>query len=409
MSGLRRDELSLRLETDVTRNGDMLLRTTDAKTGRLILAAGVICTAFAASASSQGRLKQYESKYYILHTDLGREMVREADARLTAMGEMYYQRTKHFGGKITRKLPFYLFSNAEDYYAAGGMRGSAGVYDGVKLMAIARPGDVANSWHIVQHEGFHQFVHSVIGGDIPTWVNEGLAEYFGEALFTGDGFVAGAAPPARLQRLQALIKAGQTLSVEGMMRLSHASWNSRLNIANYDQAWAMVYFLAHAENGRYQRAFNNFMKDVSRGMKYEHAWRKNFGTGTKEFNRKWRHYWLNMPLDASKLLYAKSMTATFASFLARALTQRQTFESFETFETLAKAGRIKQGSADWLPPALLQDSLKLAPALGEWRIIKRSGRFYVICTMEDGTVLRGTFKIRNRRIVPGSVQVTVDK
>ena len=29
----------------------------------------------------------------------------------------------------------------------------------------------------------------LIGGNIPIWVNEGMAEYFGEGLFTGDGFV----------------------------------------------------------------------------------------------------------------------------------------------------------------------------------------------------------------------------
>ena len=52
-------------------------------------------------------------------------------------------------------------------------------------MAFAGEHITAYTWHTVQHEGFHQFAHAVIGGDIPTWLNEGLAEYFGEALFTG--------------------------------------------------------------------------------------------------------------------------------------------------------------------------------------------------------------------------------
>ena len=33
----------------------------------------------------------------------------------------------------------------------------------------------SRTWHVVQHEGFHQFVFAVIRGEIPTWVNEGLA------------------------------------------------------------------------------------------------------------------------------------------------------------------------------------------------------------------------------------------
>ena len=33
---------------------------------------------------------------------------------------------------------------------------------------------------------------------MPTWLNEGLAEYFGEGIFTGDGFVTGVISPERL-------------------------------------------------------------------------------------------------------------------------------------------------------------------------------------------------------------------
>ena len=36
-------------------------------------------------------------------------------------------------------------------------------------------------------------------------------------------------------------------------------------LENYDQAWTMVQFLAHAENGKYQGAFVKFMRAIATG------------------------------------------------------------------------------------------------------------------------------------------------
>lgn len=360
-------------------------------------------------AVGQTGLKTYETRYYIIYSDLDREAVLEAESRITAMAEMYYERTKGFGGKITKKLPFYLYSRPADYYAAGGFPGSAGVYNGRELMAIARRETDAATWHVVQHEGFHQFVHAFIGGGIPIWANEGLAEYFGQGIYTGDGYVTGVIPPQRLARLKRWIAEGEVKSIEQMMTTSHAAWNAGLSIVNYDQAWSMIHFLAHAENGRYQSAFNGFIRGISHGMRWVHAWRKNFGTGTRAFEQKWRDYWMQMPPNPTADLYAKATVAALTSFYARAFSQRQIFRSFEAFREAARAGCLKSHSEDWLPPGLLADALKEADQCGAWQVHKRAGGYELICTMDDGTRLTGTFEIRNRRVRPGSVRVDVEK
>ncbi len=354
---------------------------------------------------SQTRLRTYASRYYILHTDLPRDAVREAELRITAMAEMYHARTRSFAGRITSKLPFYLYSRPADYYAAGGVRGSAGLFDGRRLMAIAGSQTTGSTWHVIQHEGFHQFVHAVIGGDIPVWVNEGLAEYFGEAIFTGDGFVTGIVPPPRLARLQGLIRQRRTRSIERMMRTTYDDWNAGLSVVNYDQAWSMVHFLAHGDGGRYQKAFNNFIRDVSHGMRWPASWKKNFGTGTRAFEQKWRRYWLDLPADPTADRYAQATAATLTSFLGRAAAQRQTFASFEEFRTKAAAGRLMIAPRDWLPPALLADALKRVDTAGTWELRRRAGRWQLLCHMDDDTTLLGTFKLNKRRLVRDSVQV----
>ena len=139
-------------------------------------------TAWAQEPSSQklpADLKLYETRYYRVYTDIAPEQAKEACIRMTKMAEEYHVRTAEFAGDIRVKLPFYLFKSADEYYAAGGLAKTAGVFNGSRLMAMADPRVGKQVWHIVQHEGFHQFVHAVIGGEIPIWVNEGMAVWRG--------------------------------------------------------------------------------------------------------------------------------------------------------------------------------------------------------------------------------------
>jgi hypothetical protein len=280
-----------------------------------------------------------------------------------------------------------------------------------KLMAIGDPRLGSEIWHVVQHEGFHQFACAVIGGDLPIWVNEGLAEYFGESIWTGDGYVTGVVPPPRLARIQNWIKGGKTASIKGMMELPHEAWNANLSLVNYDQAWSMVYFLAHSpgEKGKLiQDAFNGFIRDVSQRMAWEQAWKKNFGTGVREFEQQWKAYWTGMTPDHSKVLYARGCVATLSSFYGRAASQKQFFETADAFFDAARDGRLKSASADWLPPALLERELKHYEKIGGWSVYRAGTRNELHCKLPDGTLLMGSFQVTSSgHIKDGSVHVTV--
>jgi hypothetical protein len=178
----------------------------------------------------------------------------------------------------------------------------------------------------------------VIGGNIPTWVNEGLAEYFGEGLFTGDGFVTGIVSEWRLNRVKASLDSNRFLPLVEMMNLSHEQWNADVNVLNYDQAWSMVHFLAHGEGGRYQPALGSFMVQISRGKSWQEAWKQTFGE-TSGFEQQWRKYWTELPDDSTIDRYIQANVAIWTSYLARAVSQKQTFESFDA---LLEAGARKQ-------------------------------------------------------------------
>ena len=356
----------------------------------------------------------YQSPYYDVYSDLEPERVQEAVLRMTRMAEEYHDRTKEFSGVIRTKFPFYLFQEANDYYAAGGPPGSGGVFmvrDGsARLMSIAGAKNTGFTWHVVQHEGFHQFAHAVIGGELPVWLNEGLAEYFGEGLYTGDGMVTGVIPPSRCKRIQEEIKGKHFKSIKTMMLLSHEAWNMNMSILNYDMAWSMTHFLAHGDNGKYQGAFSQFVRDIGRNRTWDKAWEANFGSA-EGFEKKWQDWWLAQDPMVTKDLYVKATVATMSSFLGRAISQKQTFDNMDEFVKNAKDGTLKIPKGDdWLPASLLTTMVELKEKVGtdiKYELGKDAKTPQVIATMPDSmrmvAVYNGAVKAG-----PGRVVVTID-
>jgi len=345
------------------------------------------------------KLKKYETKYYWLYTDLDELATREASLRLAKMAQEYAARTDGFSGAIRTKFPVYLFKHASDYYTAGGMPESAGMFDGQQLLVVAGPDITINTWHTMQHEGFHQFAHAVIGGDIPTWANEGLAEYFGEGIWTGDGFVTGVVPPWRLKRLQdTMSRDGEEgfRSIDEAMRITLGQWNGNLSIQNYDQAWSMVHFLVHAEDGRYRKAFNGFMTLVGSGRGAAKAWEQSFGDSAG-FEKKWRDYWMKLPENPASDVYDRATVATIASFWGRAIVRKQDIKDFGAFRqgAASKKLEIPVTDEDWLPPSLLAEALKVATGSGAITfeaVEKQAPR--VIMQREDGCRAIATIDIK---------------
>ncbi|HYE21615.1 MAG TPA: DUF1570 domain-containing protein [Tepidisphaeraceae bacterium] len=359
----------------------------------------VLSMMFAVSAGATPALRTVETKYYTIHTDLPDIEAREAGVRVTAMVNEYARRTGGFAGTIgDKRLPLYLYSKLEDYVAAGGLPNSAGRYDGEKLMAVAlrRPDDRTISlatWHVVQHEGFHQFADAVIGGggkggEIPMWANEGLGEYFGEALFTGDGFEVGLVPVARLARVRKL--AGTPAGAAGAFRplaefvaIDRAAWNKQIAMPNYDQAWAIVHFLIHADGGRFQKVFTTFLTDVGKGGDVATVYARTLGAipGLEEKCRAW---WAGQGEVTTNEGYARATVAILASFAGRAHASGQRFASFDE---LVRATDVKTPADQWLPQTLFQAGVNQSAKM------RSRGDAFVLGRAQDGTpVIQLTLK-----------------
>jgi hypothetical protein len=355
-------------------------------------------------------MKKYDTKYYVLYSDHSPDMVREASVRLGAMAELYNKRTKGFGKKIRKRCPFYMFTKAEDYQASGGTPGSWGLYDGAVLRAIITSD---RSWWVVQHEGWHQFMDMAIGGRMPIWINEGMAEYFSDGIWTGDELVTGAVDADRRKAVVQLIRAKKMMPIEQMMKLTGEEWSAQQANRNYLQAWSMIYFLVHAEDGEYSKALGKCIKAISRGKKATAAWKKNFSSNTKSFSKKYEKYWLAMEEDVDQRVRDKALLMQLCTLLHRTQVMGKKFDTMAEFIAFVDAGEFKMSpkkhKALWLPESLAKTVVKdMKKSTGTWTLEQIKKMPAVVVTRND-TRRIATFtprktetkvKIRSQKIKP---------
>lgn len=374
----------------------------------VILAGAVVAGACSPCGAAAAKLKKYTTKHYVLHTDLDKDMTRQAVVRITAMAHEYNNRCKSFAGRINTRFPFYLYKDAEAYRRHPGIiAGSAGVYNGRSLVAIApRPG---GSWRVVQHEGFHQFAHKMIRGHLPTWLNEGLADYFGAGVWTGDRLVVGLISPGSLRRVKNLIKSGKLLPLDKMLVMDQKTWNGELKSSNYLQAWSMVHFLVHGDKGKYQKALSGYIRDLSKGRPSTAAFRKRFGGNTKAFQSCYIKWWNGLEGNPSSDLYDRIKVLTLTNFLARAYYTRREFENVEEFFAAARDGTFTKVFAEigrrkptlWLPESLLTRNIPKGGDIEKWSLVfkDRHSLPRLKYTRRDAKALLGAFRLVGRIIV----------
>ena len=378
------------------------------------------------------QLRVHRTGFYELYTDVSETEAREAAVRMDAIATEYLRQT----AKLKKAPPppymqFKFFRRIEDYEAAGGTPGSGGQFDrrtGV-LMAVAGQQTDARTWHRVQHEAFHQFAHHTLGGELPPWLSEGLAEYFAESVFTGDSMVTGLVPENRRGRITATIDTKQFMPLERMLLMTSEQWNRELIRDNYDQAWSLVVYLLHGDNGAHAGSFNEFLVLCSQGHNWQNAWRQTFGS-MQGLERGWARWWRQLPQDPTAQGYCQATARMLTSFWARAVSQGQAIRSFEELRRLGVAGQLAFDDRQWLPPSLLAQALDEAQALadegGAWlvrpvapRTIQRDGRPGIsaaprggdqeelVLLMPDGMAYRGRFVVQQRRVA--GVEVLVER
>ncbi len=278
-------------------------------------AAAVVALAAVARGGSRVRREGndlcLDTTHYTVRTDHAEAVLRTVAAQQEALHTELHRRMgglKPAGapGRMTvlvcRTRERYLEEVGEE----GG--GSRGAYMPPRnlLASWAGPEEIDALLATLRHEGTHQFVAHFVGPGCPVWLNEGLAVLYEHAEFAGGRLQVGRLVPRRVTALKRAIAEGTVVPLGTMRRMSAEEWLRRVARGGeegtrlYDQAWAMVHFLAYAEGGKYQRPFYDCLALLAAGRDPDAAWAETFGTNDRGFQAWWKAYVREMvaPPDA---------------------------------------------------------------------------------------------------------------
>ena len=272
-----------------------------------LLALVMLLTATTATAQARrADLAILESRAYRIHTNLSAEEAREFGRHMDLIYQEYDDRFAVLHGNDRDKQNLYLLRTRADYIRVMGEFGIDATSTGGVFFWGSRGSGLA-TWveglsreqvfNTLQHEGFHQFAHSKMGTELPLWVNEGLAEYFGSAIVVKDKVRLGIVDADRIEKLRQAIDARRAIDFDELLNTDSQQWFNNMNSGSpkghlqYDQSWAIVHFLIHGDRGKYQKAFSNYLVLISRGRDHIQAFRESFGTTeTAPFARRWERF-----------------------------------------------------------------------------------------------------------------------
>ena len=260
------------------------------------------------------QLTKMKGRNYTIYTDLPPKSARPFATHMDTVFDQYKKRFRGFISRDKREMPLYLFQTEKDYLLFLAKNGIDGKNTGGMffldrnihgLATFLTDGDRLNTLRTLQHEGFHQFAYVYIGHNLPLWANEGLAEYFENGIVVGRRMKLGYAKERKIELLRTAMEKDALIDFDQLLAIAGEQWgynlrtDLRLGHLQYAQSWSLVHFLIHGDNGRYQAAFEKYLRLVGKGRPSVSAFRAAFGVrdDTTAFRQRWEAYLKTLRAD----------------------------------------------------------------------------------------------------------------
>jgi hypothetical protein len=243
------------------------------------------------------------SEHFVLHTDLDLNSAKEASSDLEATFATLSEFAFPSQDRPKMTVEVVMFKNDEEYETvvdnkvSDGAFVTGGLHDFERGSIVLLKGDLRNTRHVFQHELTH-FLVSYYYPQAPTWLSEGLAEYYG-ATEIGDEDVRLGVPPDILRNWAALLNMRQmgyrvpvdkAPPVGDLMAMTplefygdvDADTSSDLGLASlvssmvrYGSAWTLVHLLQ--TDPKYKSDFGAYLASLREGERSEQSWAMSIG------------------------------------------------------------------------------------------------------------------------------------
>ncbi|MCA8969266.1 MAG: DUF1570 domain-containing protein [Planctomycetes bacterium] len=234
----------------------------------------------------------YTTRNYQIQSQVDKDKAKRLADHMEGMLKVY---KKYFPpGKPSsgKQYAVKLFKNREAFLDYSGAAGAAGYYsstdremvlydtgrwmdepqtpitgdeDGIDFEAVKRRMEM-DILGVAAHEGWHQYFHWYVVSwiDLPSWVNEGMGDYFYTATPKNVGgrkmpAELGRLNDARLPTIKAAVKAGKHVPVEKILQYTQREYYSNPGVC-YAEGWALCHFLLHSDNKAYNDLVPRFVK-----------------------------------------------------------------------------------------------------------------------------------------------------
>ena len=231
----------------------------------------------------------------VMYTDLSEPAARTVIARLRGLYAEYSARLGSLQPRPGAQMNVLAFAKHDDYDFT--LRSRFVLHPGPReavffdspfgeVLAVATDPPLHRVQRDTAHEGFHQFAFAAFGGDLPIWVEEGLALHFGDGLIVNDRFVTTGVDRSVLYPVRKAIADDRAIPFSNIMQMTRRQWrtNTPLHAGPLQAAQSrlMVEYLLYADQDRdgkadHAEAFMRFLRLTNSAIPADRAWKDVFG------------------------------------------------------------------------------------------------------------------------------------
>jgi tetratricopeptide (TPR) repeat protein len=201
------------------------------------------------------------------------------------------------GFKLETPAPLLILA-PKDEYTAKELLPQFGAHPGPKLAGMYRQGwereyavirlDLIGDLRDpdVYETVYHEYIHSLLHANfrwLPSWLDEGLSEFYGYTRFVKDKMYIGA-PPQSAWKME-LLKEKNSIPFETFIKSPMFSRDMEDTQLSYMQAWALTHFLTFGQGMQNGQLLRRFFNELQRGAEEKKAFMQIFGAFDEIQNR----------------------------------------------------------------------------------------------------------------------------